>query len=56
MCFIGRDDPEGEDALAQILDKYSQETGGSKPFVFRGSSMGASDFGILRVQSKNPAS
>lgn len=50
VCFVGRDDAEGEKALERITEEYSQETGGFAPFVFRGSSMGASDFGILQVR------
>ena len=50
VCFIGRDDAEGEEALASITQRYSEETGGFAPFVFRGSSMGASDFGSLKIR------
>ena len=52
VCILGRDDKEGEEALARVVAAYSKETGGFAPTMFNGSSMGAAAFGRLRIRLK----
>lgn len=55
VCILGRNDEEGEAAVAKVVEAYSKETGGFAPNMFSGSSMGAAAFGKLRVKLKAPA-
>ena len=53
VCILGSNSPEGEEAMQRVVANYSKETGGFKPTVLVGSSMGAAEFGCLRIRIKS---
>jgi L-arabinokinase len=48
VCVLGRDNAEAEEAVQEVVARYAQAAG-LQPYVFRGSSPGASTFGCLRL-------
>ena len=49
VCVLGRSDGSGEAAVAEVCEAYERVTG-RKPYLFRGSSLGAVAFNHLRVK------
>jgi L-arabinokinase len=54
VCVLGVAGAAGEAALARVVERYAQSTGGYRAQVFRGSSPGAARFGALRLRRKGP--
>ncbi len=52
VCVLGSADAAGEAALARVVERYAQSTGGYQAQVFSGSSPGATKFGVLRLRRK----
>ena len=52
VCVLGSADSAGEAALARVVERYAQSTGGYRAQVFSGSSPGATKFGVLRLRRK----
>ena len=49
VCVLGDNSQQAADAVRSIAERYAKQTGHA-PYVFRGSSPGAADFGFLRVK------
>ena len=55
VCILGRDSPRAQRSLERIIIRYAHEAqrfgvpSGQVPLIFSGSSMGAANFGALRV-------
>ena len=54
LAAAGVAGPDGEAAVARVVDQYAQEQG-KQPKVFSGSSMGACEFGFISITLKAPA-
>lgn len=54
VCVMGSRDEAGEAALEAVVKQYAKETG-HVPHVFRGSSMGATQFGHLKMRRRSAA-
>ena len=52
VCILGRNSPEGEAAVADLVATYKASSG-HEPFVFSGSSLGAHAFGALVATLSN---
>lgn len=50
---MGENSQEGEAALARVVAAYEEQTGGFKPLVLVGSSMGSATFGCLHIRLKS---
>lgn len=50
--MMGAADVAGEMALGRVVDQYMRETS-YQPTVFSGSSMGAAEFGCLKLKAKS---
>ena len=48
VCILGAATAEAEAAVQRIISKYAEETG-FNPYEFRGTSIGASRFGHIRL-------
>ena len=48
VCILGAATAEAETAVKRIVSRYAEETG-FNPYEFRGTSIGASRFGHLRL-------
>ena len=53
VCVLGRSDGSGEAAVAEVCEAYKRSTGRT-PYVFRGSSVGAVEFGHVWVRALPP--
>jgi L-arabinokinase len=51
VCILGRNDAEGEAAVARVAARYAAETGHA-PQLFEGSSMGADAFGHVCIRRR----
>ena len=51
VCILGAATAEAEAAVQRILSKYAEETG-FNPYEFRGTSIGASRFGHIRLMRR----
>lgn len=52
VCVLGSADSAGEAALARVVERHAQSTGGYRAYVYLGSSPGATKFGVLRLRRK----
>ena len=52
VCILGAATAEAEQAVQRIVSRYAEETG-FIPYEFRGTSIGASRFGHLRLIRKS---
>ncbi len=51
VCILGAATAEAEAAVQRIISKYAEETG-FNPYEFRGTSIGASRFGHIRLMRR----
>lgn len=51
VCILGAATAEAEAAVQRIISKYAEETG-FNPYEFRGTSIGASRFGHIRIMRR----
>lgn len=52
MCVLGTADSLGQEAFSRVVRHFAEETS-YNPYVFKGGSPGAQEFGILGVVIRN---